>query len=387
MATEKIWRFLVVDDIQADEVEEFIAGDRLLAPDKIVVEKCTNFSEAIDKLETLRIDLIILDVKDDSIDLEDEDVLFAGEEVFNQIRQHRFVPVIFHTAYSHKIKHLEKPFVRIVNRTESRKLRDEIQEIFKTRLLHLIKHLEEEQRAYMWDYVQDHWKSPSSSHEQTDLTYLLSRRLANILERSSVKRFLAEREAGSLLEENDTIHPVEMYIYPSTNRKFLAGDILKGDFQGKYGYWIIMTPSCDLVQDKVVCVILAACFLIEDQPEFQKVQGYLDKGESPSNSAKQELQALIGNNRNAKHDGKRFQPNRYSFLPKTFFLPNLVIDYQSLIQVSLEEIKDEHRVASLDSPFAEECMARFAQYYGRLGTPDLDSDFVYNRIVESIKTE
>lgn len=387
MTIETTWRFLIVDDKQADEVEEFIAGNRIFGSETVIVEKCKSFSEAIDKLESLRVDLIILDVKDDSIDLEDEDIQFAGEKVFEQIRERRFVPVVFHTAYAHKVKYLERPFVRVVSRDDSRKLRTVIQDVFQTRLPHLLKHLENEQREYMWDHIQNHWQNFDTAYEKTDLTYLLARRLANTLERNSIRRFLANQEAGGPSESDNTIHPIEMYVYPASNQKFLSGDILRGNFTNRDGYWIIITPSCDLMQDKVTHVILAACFLLEEQPEFIKIQEYKARGESPSNTAKKELEALISDNRNAKIEGRRFQPERYSFLPGTFFLPNLVIDYQSLIHLPLEEIGEENRIASLDSPFAEACMARFARYYGRLGTPDIDKDFVYNKILESINSQ
>ena len=38
------------------------------------------------------------------------------------------------------------------------------------------------------------------------------------------------------------------------------------------------------------------------------------------------------------------------------------------------------RLASLDSPFAEALLARFARYFGRLGTPDLDLEVLVARL-------
>lgn len=388
MASEIVWRFLVVDDKKADEVEEFIFGNKVFeAPESIVVEKCENFTEALDRLDALRIDLVILDLKDDSIVIEDENTLFAGEKVFEQIRQRRFVPIVFHTAYPYKVENSENPFVRVVSRDDPKQLRQVIREVFQTGLPLLLRHLESEQRNYMWDHIQVHWQNFESSYDKADLTYLLGRRLANTLQGNSIRRFLAEQETGGLSIDDNTIHAVEMYIYPSTHPGYLAGDIFKSDLHGRDGYWIILTPSCDLEQDKVTHVILAACFLLLDQPEFKRIQESILKGQNPSNNAKKDLESLLGDNRNASHEGRRFQSERYSFLPGTFFLPDLVIDFQALIQVPLEKIRDENRIASLDSPFAEACLARFIRYYGRLGTPDINKDLVYSRILELIKKE
>ncbi len=52
------------------------------------------------------------------------------------------------------------------------------------------------------------------------------------------------------------------------------------------------------------------------------------------------------------------------------------------MQVSAEDLNNFERIASLDNPFAEACLAKFARYYSRLGTPDLDIDMVYNRLAQ-----
>lgn len=385
MPDEILWRFLVVDDRQANDTEEFITEHHVLAaPDRVIVETCTNFGDALDCLNEKRIDLVILDLKDDSIDLEDEGKPFAGEVVFNQIRQLRFVPVVFYTAYPEKVRQLENPYVRVVKRGgEERNLRDVIKEVFETGLPRLIRHLENEQRSYMWDHISAHWQNFKSPYDKVDLSYLLARRLANTLERGSIRRFLAGQEVGGPQENDHTVHPIEMYIYPSVNPKLFAGDILKKTIHDKDKYWIVLTPSCDLEQEKVTSIILAACMPLVEQSEFKKIQEYIARRENISNTAKEDLEALIGN----KRKGKKVQPERFYYLPGTFFIPDLVIDFQALIQIPLKKAKLENRIASLDSPFAEACLARFARYYGRLGTPDIDTGFVYQRITEFIQAE
>jgi CheY-like chemotaxis protein len=381
MTDEILWRFLVIDDRQADDIEEFVAEHKVLeAPDKVVVEKCTKFKDALDFLNEKRIDLVILDLKDDSIVLEEEKPL-AGEEVFNLIRKTRFIPVVFYTAYPMKMDGQENPYVRVVKRGNPRALRKAITEVFETRLPQLIRFLEDEQRVYMWDYLQTHWQESASSYEQTDLTYLLARRLANSLERRSIRRFLAGQDDGGPQESEPTIHPIEMYIYPPTNPKYQAGDIFKSPVHGKDRFCIVLTPSCDLEHEKADYVISAACVPLKGQPEYRKVKNCVAEGQIPSGNERTALENLISNNRNSKN----IQRERFMFLPGTFFIPDLVIDFQDLVIIPMKEVKKENRIASLDSPFAEACSASFSKYYGRLGTPDIDKGFVYKRVVESIK--
>ena len=83
---------------------------------------------------------------------------------------------------------------------------------------------------------------------------------------------------------------------------------------------------------------------------------------------------MLGNNR------RRNQRERFYYLPGVLTLPHLLVDFQQLNILPLEEISTLAKMASLDSPFAEALLARFTRYYGRLGTPDLDVDGLVMRL-------
>jgi len=57
-----------------------------------------------------------------------------------------------------------------------------------------------------------------------------------------------------------------------------------------------------------------------------------------------------------------------------------VVDFQQLVTLQREHMGGLERLASLDSPFAEALLARFTQYFGRLGTPDLDVAVLLQRL-------
>jgi len=141
------------------------------------------------------------------------------------------------------------------------------------------------------------------------------------------------------------------------------------------------------VQQKAENVILAPCLPLEDQPEYKMVEELTHEKVTATPKQREKIRErlvrLLKNDRNG-FDGNRFQPDRYSYLPGTFFLPDLVVDFQALVRVSVECLKLEDRIASLDSPFAEACLARFTRYYGRLGTPDLDYAYALERVLASI---
>src|SRR5882762_7371020 len=98
------WRVLIMDDQHAEDVSAIISGDVVLGADNLIeAELCEDFNQALSRLKKFQIDLIILDLKDDSINVEDEDEDLPGEKVFKQIRKNFFLPVIFHTAYAQKV--------------------------------------------------------------------------------------------------------------------------------------------------------------------------------------------------------------------------------------------------------------------------------------------
>ena len=57
-----------------------------------------------------------------------------------------------------------------------------------------------------------------------------------------------------------------------------------------------------------------------------------------------------------------------------------MVDFQQLVTLPREQMDGLERLASLDSPFAEALLARFARYFGRLGTPDLDLEVLVARL-------
>ncbi|TNE56010.1 MAG: response regulator transcription factor [Bacteroidetes bacterium] len=371
-------RVLVVDDHEADLIEEFIQGEKVLGNDyPIKVYKCPNFDDALKVIEEIRIDFVVLDLKDDDIEIEADQVKLKGEEIFDTIKTNKFLPVVFYSAYAHKVKHLENSFVKVLVRGEGAdKIRGAIKEVFDTKLVQLVQHIQEEQRNYLWDQVLDK-EIKIEGDNNTDIAFLLSRRLSNILERGAVKRFLGGVGAtGEHLSSGD-IHPVEMYVYPPVQQGFLSGDILKCEVMGKNRYCVILTPSCDLQRNKHDNILLANCQLLEEQPEFIKLKKAFnehdEKGTDVSNSAINDFKSLVGNNRKG-------QDGRYFYLPGTSFLPSLIVDFQETYQIPKDRVTQGLRIASLDSPFSEELVTCFNRHYGRVGTPDLDKDEIVKRV-------
>lgn len=363
------WRFLVVEDNATigTELRDAIPGF-VSPPDSAEIDLCASFDDATKRLNSDRYDLIILDLKDDDNAWGLADDNPAGLTIFAHLKKSRFVPVIFYTALAHKVRGFETAFVRVVEKTEGLdKLKDEVMRVLATQLPALTRQVEEIQRSYMWDLVSNNWKEFENLPDQVDLAYLLARRLALSLQRQAGK--LAQHVSGSLPIANATnIHPMEMYVWPHIGTNLLAGDILRGTIGDELSYWLVLTPSCDFEQaGRLENVLLARCSPLSATPEYAKWK---------DNRSDKELKALIGDRR----QGKGIQPERFKFLPGTYFFPDSIVDFQQLRAVPAKDVASLDVIASLDSPFAEALLGRFSRYFGRLGTPDIDKEIVLNRL-------
>lgn len=371
------WNILVVDDDpeMAATVKEQISGNKVVPqPGKIECTVLTSFDEAIERMETSRYDLIILDLKDDAADEgADANQLLSGERVISALRKSYFTPVVFHTGFAHKVEGLKSPFVRVVTKGDHPAvLRGEISRILATQLPELVRYIEEQQRSYLWDHIEQHWSEDAKICEDGDLAHLVAKRLSHALSAQSIARFFNEED------KQEAVRPVEMYIWPPLGTTSGFGDVVRRI--GSDIYFLVLTPICDCVQGKAEKALLVACGGLEAQREYVAVKADKENNIPISATKQKELLALIRDRR----QGKGVQPERFKFLPGTSFLPDLVVDLQQLSQIPFEELNDSTkyaRITTLDNPFSEAVQNRFTQYYGRVGTPDLHADLVYGRLV------
>ncbi len=375
MTDTRTWQLLFVDDEPkfCDEVKEYLEDEHLGSPDeKMYVKTLTDFNKALEALERHRFDLLILDVR---LGLHDE---FPEEEVgiktLEEIQQRRFVPVIFYTGLPHLVQEHQTSIIQVVRKSEGLpRLLEVVKNIFDTPLptvnRALIRHLETVQRDYMWDFVAKHGQEFIDTPDRTALAYLLARRLAMSLSGPGIRQLAQDLgdSTGGFVVENK-VHPMRYYVMPPVEKSPLTGDLYQGDIGGQDGYWILLTPSCDIVNEKAKWVLMAPCVFLTEEQEYQ------DWHSNPSKRKKEKLESLLSNNR---RDGQR---ERFYFLPGALDLPDLVVDFQQLVTLPREEMNSLKRLASLDSPFAEALLARFCHYFGRLGTPDLDTEVILNRL-------
>jgi CheY-like chemotaxis protein len=381
MSKVSSWRLLVVDDDVevCRNIQEFLEYETI-DNINISVEIITDFNQALQVLENQRIDLVILDVRMGNYeDIQEEEV---GRVTLESIQERRFVPVIFNTGLPNLVEHLSSHLIHVVTKGSLDDLLEAVQSIFESRLptinRALIRHFEEVQRRYMWDFVAQHWSGLGEISDQSELAHLLARRLAISLSVDEIQSL--ETELGGIIKssnnEIDLVHPITYYVIPPLSKFPQPGDLYLRRNGDASSYWVILNPSCDFVvrksgKCKVEYVLLARTTELKQSPEFQDWCGNPTKGKS-------KLEKLIRDNREGQAD-------RYFFLPGVLDIPDLIIDFQLIESVNYEELKENmwDRVASLDSPHTEALQSKFSRYFGRIGKPDLNAEIIFSRFVET----
>lgn len=318
----------------------------------------SDFNSVIDRLKVERFDLVTLDLHggNDPDPLKDdgEQGQQEGLRVLNELRSVRFIPIVFYTGYAEKIKSLESGVVKVVKKGENDldNVRSAIDALYSTGVSQLLNKIEEENTRYLWDTIDKSWAGIQQDGGAEDLAYLVARRIGARLSREFIKELLKH--------DPEKVSPIEIYIYPPHDESIRTGCVIQKDDC----FWLVATPACDFAKKKADSILLIAAKPLSSFKQYQEWAANRWDGadqKDPAHKKYSKLYSLIGNNAG----------DRYRFLPGTFFVDNLVVDFQTLRQIPVADLKHSEVVCRVDSPFREELLNQFSRYYGRMGVPDL----------------
>lgn len=366
------WRVLIIDD---DEEIVGLATEELLEKVKargmgpVEILHAATFDGGMKILESQNIDVAVLDVMLKAPDGPASPPDTAGRTIYEAIRARQFLPIVFWTSNPGLVDGLASSLVRVVRKTESDDLADAVFAQIETGLPRLDRvvrdHVASVQRDYLWRFADLHWDA--FKENPSTLAYLLRQRISLSLRHG-------QWPAGAVGEDESNpeeyLLPAQrMYIMPPLAGAPQLGTVYEGLVDGLDGYWVLLSPSCDMVPGRVK---IDRAILALARP-LHEVNEHVEYAASQTRSKKRLLEKLIKNNRES-------QPDRYYYCPRCFELPDLLVDLADLHghpMASLEKLKP---VATLDSPYAEEVLARMGRYFGRVGTPDLDVAAIIARI-------
>jgi hypothetical protein len=345
----------LAQDVKREIADHFDGED----DPRLVVDIETDFEEGYMRVRSGAYDLIVLDVRRDETEDAEADI-DAGRRAFSQIRNARFVPVIFWTALPDEVVDvLYPPLITVTKKTKMQDVPLRIREAIDSGAVSAMKSVGESVenviRQHMWEEVAPNW-SEYKENAFESISQVLITRLARMLEGENSQKF--------------TSHPHHRYVYPPVASLRRPGDVLRKMVDGSAEWYVVLTPACDFVPRRdgtpnAEFVVLARARSLMD---FEK---YIKWRANPEDDSKWSSlrQSLLM----ATH-------TRYSYLPAFRKIPDLVIDLQEVSSMRFGELGDFEAVASMAPPFAEALISQYSHYVGRIGIPDLDSDAVRARL-------
>ncbi|UOQ61503.1 hypothetical protein MUN76_05925 [Leucobacter rhizosphaerae] len=352
--TRKTWRVLIIDDnaqMAADAQREIIDGFEENPDIDVDVSVQTDFDQGFSIVRDGGSDVVVLDVRRDASNSMPADET-VGHEVFHEIKEARFAPVIFWTALPENVQdEAMAPLVSVVGKEDIDQLPATIEAAIASRTVDTITTIEEHVTSvltkHMWTELGPNWAEYTDGVDPATVAQVLISRLARILDDDREHAF--------------TAHPSHRYIYPPASDMRSPGDVIRepgGD------WWVVLTPACDFEQKKCEFVLLARAGQLETHKK------YLGWTATKSSGKWAEL----------RKDVLMATQGRFHYLPAFRNIPDLVIDLENVRSVTAETLEAMEAVASLVSPFSEALLVQHSHFRGRIGVPDLDAELIKQRL-------
>lgn len=292
----------------------------------------------------------------------------SGNEVIKEVKENLRFPVFVISGTSHNLeKQLseETSFFKVRDRDAEFDFIEEFIKIFNTGITEILNRrgtIENYINNIFWNHLSsslDLWKKDEKRSPSDKQKSLLRYTLLHLQE------YLDLSVSGDL----EKYHPAEFFITKPVKPFIFTGDILKT----KKGIrCVILTPACDI--DKKNGVRKAEKILTLRIIEPKQVDSEFGNA-NMSTTKRNILKSIISNSR-----------PRYHFIPKAGEIDKGIIDFQdkySIPDSRLEKLIEDgevERIATISSPFLKDVIARYSAYYSRQGSPDFDTDELFDGI-------
>jgi hypothetical protein len=178
-------------------------------------------------------DVVVLDLRRDRTETsaEDQD---RGRRVYTDIREVRFLPIVFWTALPQNVRDLKMPpLVDVFAKEELDQVPNAIRAAINSGAADVMADIEERvasvMRVHLWTEVAPHWDEETAGGKSEELAHVLIARVAHSLQDQDLPEL--------------TGRPSHCYLYPPVSKRHRPGDILHRMDSGDDQWWIVLTPA------------------------------------------------------------------------------------------------------------------------------------------------
>jgi len=363
--TQPKMKILIIEDDPG--VSETLKDNLLEQHPELEVVVQGDFAEAVSSTQNERPDAVILDLLQGS----PASGGLAGNPSWQEIWQHRFVPLLVYTASAEETDPPlpnQHPFVKRIQKGLAQSAQTVVAEL--TAFLPYLRCVAE-QRDKLELTMHRVLKETATAIWKSNLPIPDRER---VLGRALYRRVVAAADA-TMTSGNEKLQPMEQYVYPPVESDLLMGDILRvsnAAWDDPTTYRVVLTPSCDLVRrderHATARVLIAQCVSTGTLSTKWSLSPIDDK-------AKKHLLSYLTQ---AQKDGLVPLPG----LPGV--VPTMALDLKTLHLIDYSTIEGFtpsgesgavpeplfHRIVSVDSPFREFLGWAFLQIACRPGVPE-----------------
>lgn len=394
------WTVLVVEDTEdyrRDAVNELENSDVAYGAAPKVLSRAS-FSDAKELILSETIDVLVLDVQDQSNDND-----HAGEELLALIKQTRFMPVVLYTAFAGRVGGLASPpVVQVVGKDQpTADLVNAVKASFDSQLPFALRtltdHVREVTREYLWDHMADYWGTLKDFGPGAK-AQLLVNRLARSLDitAASAGDDPLQGPLGAALTAPSRWHASRFYVIPPMGSPD-TGDILRDPASGQY--WVQLTPSCDLAQGNADRHLVVRADVLLDVDPFREWRSaesawsaiknvVAPRGGFPKheNSERRSVESEEKDLRGRCLQILKGSQDRFFHLPHFLTMPDLLMDMQWVDAPDHRVVAGWERIASLAPPWPQIIVSRYTRQMGRFGYDDPDADGIMTRLSRGLTT-
>lgn len=294
----------------------------------------------------------------------------SGNEVIKEVKSNLRFPVFVISGTAHNIAeelNEETAFFKVRNRDDDFDFVEEMVSIFNTGITNITN-----RKGTIEKYISEiFWNHLSNSME----LWVHDESRTSEEKENSLIRYTLLHIQEYIDEELEKYHPSEFYITKPIKKNIITGDIISLNNLD----YIILTPSCDIVLRVDGSRNADYILICKIKPLESIVKNYslLNKETSASNDNRKRLISFLEN-----------KNQKYHFVPKSNTLEAGLIDFQDKTTMPTSMFDDLlkngliERKATVSQPFLKDIISRYSNYYGRQGSPDFNSEEIYNSLFE-----
>lgn len=313
------------------------------------------------------LDFIIIDLK-----LDTENEIPVGIDIFNKIQKYEYIPTIVYSSFTDSLEDEvdQSCILKVYKKTDVQidDILKEIKKIYSSGITEIFRRggeFEKNLREIFWNQLSsslDHWLKKENSSQQT------KKRIIRYVLNNLHERFCVD-EDGMF----DKYDEAEVYIMPPLRKKHFTGDLVKKEEK----YYVILTPACDLHNEKTEVVLLAEIKDLKDLVSKDEINEIWEKynQDDISTSQKEKLTKKI---KKIISNGK--MGNEYHFLPPYKGFAGGYINFQNLLCIPKTDLSGFTIEANITTNFSKDIISRFSSYYARQGQPDFEIEEVFKNI-------